>query len=162
MASQQNHNKLPFPGVPCFCTILLLIISSPLCCSAESNQKNYLEAYTLGSKFKETDGLLFLTNSSSTVSVRRGALGSYMGTDDPAFNLSANGWFFILQPIFLWNYRDYGTGLNEASFNFRFTMSINQTKAADSSLAFAIHPDSLADSLGYPSSFPPNPNGPSD
>ncbi|RLM70283.1 putative lectin-domain receptor-like protein kinase family protein [Panicum miliaceum] len=157
MASQ-IHNKLPFP---CFCTILLLLCS-PLCCSGRSNQQDYFEAYTLGSAFKETDGLLFLANSSSsTVSGGRVALGSYMETDDPALNLSSNGWFFILQSIFLWKYRDNGTGLNEASFNFRFTMSINQTKAAGSSLAFAIHP-SLVDYLGYPVSFPPNPNGASD
>ncbi|PAN41353.1 hypothetical protein PAHAL_8G037000 [Panicum hallii] len=153
-----SHNKPPFP---CFCTILLLLCS-PLCCSGRSNQQDYFEAYTLGSTFKETDGFLFLANSSSTVSGgSRVTLGSYMETDHPAFNLSSNGWFFILQPIFLWKYRDNGTGLNEASFNFRFTMSINQTKAAGSSLAFAIHP-SLDDYLGYPVSFPPNPNGASD
>jgi len=162
----QIHNKLPFPGIPCFCTILLLL-GSPLCCSGGSNQQNYFEPYTLGSTFKETDGLLFFPNSSSTVSSGRRVplgLGSYMETDDPAFNLSANGWFFILQPIFLWKYRDYpGTGLNEASFNFRFTMSINQTKAADSSLAFVIHP-TVADYLGYPypMPFPPIPNEASD
>jgi len=138
-----------------------------VCCSGGSNQQNYFEPYTLGSTFKETDGLLFFPNSSSTVSSGRRVplgLGSYMETDDPAFNLSANGRFFILQPIFLWKYRDYpGTGLNEASFKFRFTMSINQTKAADSSLAFIIHP-TVADYLGYPypMPFPPIPNEASD
>ncbi|CAO2147976.1 unnamed protein product [Urochloa humidicola] len=158
MASQIH--KLPsLPGVSCCCTILLLICY-PLCCSGDSNQ-NYYNAYTLNSPFKQTDGFPFLGNSSSStrmMSGSSGGLGSYMETNHPTYDLSDNGWFFFFQPIFLWKYKEDGMGIDEASFNFEFTMSIyqpkNQTKA-NSSLVFAIYP-SLDDYFRYPVSFLPN------
>ncbi|CAN6382006.1 unnamed protein product [Urochloa humidicola] len=102
---------------------------------------------TVSGAFYQLPGYLFLTNMSTCrTNWQRvvGGLASYMKKNYPALDLSQKGWFFVRQHIALLEY--HGTeGLHiEASFSVAFTLSSyqpsNQTKAAKSSLVFALEP----------------------
>ncbi|CAN6373385.1 unnamed protein product [Urochloa humidicola] len=126
---------------PLLSAFLLVCLLLPPCACSIFDQL-FPSNLTVSGTFHQLPGYLILTNMSTCrrnwQSVVDG-LASYM-KNHPALDLSQKGWFFVGQQIVLSD----PYSLHEASFSVSFTLSSyqqsNQTKAAKSSLVFALKP----------------------